>query len=193
MFNIFDQPWTLLTASVIVLFVVWMLHRILPEKRRWWHLLVPVLLALIGFGLDWLVETDTEKIKNLIRAGMVAVEQEDIDGIDAIIAADYQDSYHKTKKEFMRYCRALLSRPLVEKNIKRNLVIAAGPQTTVFLTVITRFEEQSYVYQNYKPFMLIKVRLNVQKQADNSWLIKRAEIVEIDKQRLKWEQIKHSR
>ena len=191
MFNVFDQPWTLLTAAVIVLFVVRMFHRILPEKRRWWQFLLPVLVALIGFGLDWLVETDMEKIKKVIDTGIKAVEQEDLDGIDAIIAANYHDSCHNTKKDFMRYCRALLSQPLVEKNIKRNLVIATAPQMTVFLTVITRFEEQSYVYQNYKPFALIKVRLNLQKQADNSWLISRAEILEIDKQRLRWEQIEH--
>lgn len=192
MFDVFDQPWTLLTAAIIVLLVVFMVRRILPAKRRWWQLLLPVILALIAFGLDWLVETDTEKIKKVIDTGIKAVEEENPDGIDAIIAANYHDSYHNAKKDLMRYCRALLSQPLVEKNKKSNLVIEESPpQAAATLTVITRFDEQSYVYQNYKHFMLIKVKINLQKQADKSWLVNRAEILEIDKQRLRWEQIRY--
>jgi hypothetical protein len=42
MFNIFEQTWTLLGASVIILFVILTIRSVWPERRRWWQLLVPV-------------------------------------------------------------------------------------------------------------------------------------------------------
>jgi uncharacterized membrane protein YeiB len=190
MFNVFDQPWTLLAVAVIALLVVLMLRRTSPDKWRWWLLLVPIFLALLAFALDKFVETDTEKITKVIDTGIKAVEEENLKAIDAIIAANYHDSYHNTKKDLMYYCESLLSQPFVEKNKKTSLEIEkSAAEATAFLTVLTHFDKESYIYQNYKPFMLIKVKLNLQKQADKSWLINRAEILEIDRQSVKWRQI----
>jgi len=190
MFDVFDQPWTLLTAAIIALLTVLMLRRILPEKWHWWQLLIPAVLALTAFGLDRLVETDTEKIKKVIDTGIKAFEEENIKAINAIVAGNYHDSYHNTKQDLMDYCKSLLSQPLVENNKKTSLVmVKSAAEATVFLTVLMQFDEQSYIYQNYKPSVLIKVKISLQKQTNKNWLINRAEILEIDKQRLRWEQI----
>jgi len=191
MFDIFEQPWTLLTTAVIVLLAVLTLRSIFPEKRRWWQLALPAFLAVAAFGLDFFVRTDLEKINATIKAGMKAVEEEDTDAIDSIIAANYSDSYHNTKQDLMRHCRLLLSEPLVEKNKKTALVIETSPpKATAALTVLTKFEEQSYVYKNYKPRLLTKIELHLQKQPDNRWLIDRAEVLELDRQPVNWRDIR---
>lgn len=191
MFNIFEQPWTLLVVAILTLPVLLMLRRIFPEKRHWWQLLLPPFLAVAAFGLDLLVQTDLEKITTLINTGIKAVEEENPAAIEAIISENYRDSYHNTKVDLMHYCRLMLSQPLVEKNKKLALVIEISPPTaTATLTVRTAFDERSYVYRDFKQSILIKIELHLQKEPDKSWLINRSEILEIDRQPVKWKDVR---
>ena len=191
MFNIFEQPWTLLIVAIVVLLAMLMLRRILPEKRHWWQLALPAFLSVAAFGLDLLVQTDLEKINAVINKGVKAVEEENPDAIEAIISANYRDSHHNTKDRLIHHCRVLLSEPLIEKNIKRILAIEeSAPKATVTLTVRIVFDKRSYVYQDFKREIFTKVKLDLQKELDNKWFINRVEILEIDRQPVKWQDIK---
>jgi len=191
MFNIFEKPWTLIGIAVLVLLGLLQFRSIFTEKRRWWQWLVPALLAVAAFGLDFFVKTDLEKIRAVIKTGIKAVEQENPSGIEAIIADDYSDSYHNTKADLIAHCRKELSRSAVEKNKKANLLIEMSPpQATAVLTVWTRFNKESYIAQNYKQLFLIKVNLYLQKQFEKRWLIYRAELLELDRQPVNWRQIR---
>lgn len=250
MFNIFEQPWTLLIAGIAAWFILLLLH---GDSRLWWqsHLVIflgaavfavdflveaglfkfsktltliiqaallltiaalltlqiihilqtyerhrwqwflPIVLAVVAFGFDTLVRTDLERINALIKTARKAVEQEDFDAIAAIISADYGDSYHNTKGDLMNHCRRLLSEPLVNKAKKMGLKVEiSSPSAAVTLTTIVHFEKQSRIYRNYKPFVILKMRLDLTKEQDGSWLINRAEIIEIDRQPVKWRNIR---
>jgi len=193
----------LLISAIVTLLIVLMVRRIFPEKWHWWQLALPALLIAAGFALDYLVQTDTEKINAVINVAVKAVEEEDPDAIEAILADNYRDSYHSTKRTLMTHCRARLSAPLVEKNIKRIVSIEVSPSpspspsegrgspptATAIFTVRILFDKQSYVYQGFKSQMFVKVKLDLQKQ-DDSWLISRAEILEIDRQPANWQHIR---
>ena len=88
--DIFDKPWTLLGAAVLVLFGMLTFRSIFPEKRRWWQLSVPLLLAFAAFGVDMLVQTDLEKIHSVINAALNAVQQQDYRAIEFTIADKYE-------------------------------------------------------------------------------------------------------
>ena len=191
MFNFFEQPYTLIGAAVLVLFAMLTFRSVLPEKRRWWQLLVPALVVAAAFGLDLAVRTDLEKINAVINTCIKAVEEEDCNAIEAIIAEDYRDSYHNTKRDLMRHCRTRLSQPLVEKNKKRACLVQLSPPNataTLFATII--FEKDSYVSVNYKAWLMVEVRLSFQEQPDKTWLINRIEILELDRQPTNWSQIR---
>ena len=193
MFDIFEQPWGLLIVAVLVLFVVLMLRRIFPRKRYWWQLMLPVFLTVAAPGLDLLVQTDLEKINAVINTAVKAVEKEAPDAIETIISDNYSDSYHNTKKNLMHYLRKVLSKPLVDKNIKRVLTIELSPpKATTILTVRTVFDKQSSIYQNFKSLMLTKVKLNLQKEVNDEWFISKIEILEIDRQPVNWKDIKQA-
>jgi hypothetical protein len=188
--DIFDKPWTLLGAAVLVLFGMLTFRSMFPEKRRWWQLLVPALLAAGAFGLDLLVQTDLEKIKTVIKTGMRAVEEEDYNSIGRIISDNYSDSHHSTKQHLLAHCRTELSRSLVEKNKKRGLLIELSePNATAILFALTTFDENSFIAE-YKSFLLIKAKLYLQKQPDKRWLISRVELLEIDRHPVNWSQIR---
>ncbi len=190
MLNIFDEPWTLLGIAILILFGLLTFRSIFPEKRRRWQWLLPLFLAASAFGLDFAVQTDLEKIKAVIKAGMKAVEQEDYSAIESIIADNYSDSYHNTKASLMSHCKNELSRSPIEKTTKTDLQIEMSPlQAIATLTALTKFDKASYVAANYKQLFLIKVTLYLQKQPDKKWKIYRAELLELDKQPVSWRQI----
>ncbi len=187
---IFEQPWPLLITAATVFLLVLILRSILPEKRHWWQWLLPALLVAAAFGLDFLVETDLEKINAVIDIAVMAVEEENPDVIEAIIADNYRDSFHKSKNELMYHCRVKLAEPLIEKNIKRIQSIELSSQNaTAAFTVRMLFDKRSYVYRSFKQQLHVKAELDLQKQADGSWLITRAEILELDLRPVNWKDI----
>jgi len=190
MWNIFEQPWLLLITAALVLIVLLIIRAVLPEKRHWWQWLVPVLIAAAAFGLDFLVKTDIEKIREVIKTASKAVEEENPAAIEPLISPNYRDSYHRSKTRLISHCRARLAEPLVEKNITRipEINIQNSNATAVF-TVRIVFDKQSYVYQEFKQLMLIKLQAQLQKQADGEWLISRSEILTIDRQPANWRRI----
>jgi len=191
MFDIFEHPWGLLTLAVVTLLILLMFRRIFPEKRHWWQWLLPAFLIAAAFGLDALVQTDLEKINAVISTAVKAVEEENPDAIETIISNSYHDSFHPTKEALISHCSARLSEPLVEKNIKRIVSIdISPPEATAVFTVRIVFDKRSYVYRDFKQFMLAKIELDLQKELDKSWLINRAEILEIDRQPVNWRDIR---
>jgi len=187
MFDLFEQPWTLVGAAVLVLFGMLTYRSVFPEKRRWWQLAAPAFIVAAAFGTDLLVQTDREKINALLKRGMKAVEQKNLDALAAIISADYYDSFHKSKEELMAHSWKEMERSGVQK-IKKNsaLIQLSPPHATATIIVVVRFEQASYIAQNYKPWLLIKLRVNLQKQPDKNWLVTRAEVLEVDKQPVQW-------
>ncbi len=250
MFNIFEQPWTLLIAGIVVWFTLLFIHgdsrlwwqshlviflavacfalRFLVEaglfkisktltiiiqaalalavaalltlqiihvigvyKHRRWQWLLPIILIAAAFGLDLLVQTDLEKISTLISTVRKAAEQEDFDAIAALVSADYSDSFHNAKVDLMNHCRRLLSEPLVEKTRKMSLEVdISSPKAEATLVAVIHFEKQSRVYREYRPFVIFKIKLDLQKGQDKRWFIHRTEVLEIDRQPFKWRDIR---
>ena len=184
MSDIFEHPWALLTAAVALLLILLLFRSIVPEKKRWWQLFLPLLLAGTAFGLDFLVQTDTEKIKTVINTIANALEEENADVIEPLITDNYRDPRHRTKQRLMRHCRNRFSKPVIEKNVARIVSTEfEDPKTaaTVILTMRIVFSKQSYVYQTYKREIFVKLKFDLQKQPGNQWLIRRIEILELDR------------
>lgn len=190
MFDIFEQPWTLVGAAVLVLFGMLTFRSFCPERRRWWQLLVPVFLIAAAFGADMLVQTDNEKINTVIKTAIKAIQQEDYSAIGAVIANNYSDSYHGTKKHFLDHFRRELSKSLVDKGKKKGLLIdISDSNATAILFAKIIFDKNSYISQNYKSFLMVKARLSLRKQPDKRWLINRIEILELDRLPTSWKGI----
>lgn len=191
MFDFFEQPYTLIGAAVLVLFGILTFRSVFPEKRRWWQLLVPALLAAGAFGLDGLVQTDLEKINAVIAKGIKAVKEEDFGAVEGVLSDRYSDSYHSTKQHLLAHFRTVLSEPLIAKHTETGLLIdIKGPKATAVLFTTVTFEKNSHIAQNYVPFLLTKTRLSLQKQPDKRWLITRIEVLELNRQPANWGHIR---
>ena len=166
MLKIFKQPWPLLAAEIVIF------------------------IAMLVFGIDFLIQTDHEKIVSLIKAGSKAVEQQNSDAIEPLISENYLDSFHRNKKSLLRHCRTILPNLPIEKNITRIAKINIDrPNAAAVLTVRVVFDENSSV-SDFKKIMFVKVRTDLQRQDDNEWLINRVEILEIDRQPFNWKKLR---
>jgi len=187
MWNFFEQPWTLLGAAVLVLFGVLTFRSVWPEKRKLWQWFLPAGVALLGVGLDLGVATDLEKINQVIRTGLRAVQEENCAAIVPLIAADYQDSYHKSRESLLDRCRVRLVPPAVQR-IRRvsTKVEITAPEAKVALSLWMTFDQNSIWAQAYKQTALIAVDLYLRKQPDGTWRVSRVEVREVDKMPASW-------
>ena len=191
MFDFFEQPWTLIGAAVLVLFGMFTFRSVFPEKRRRWQLLVPVCLAAAAFGLDGIVQTDLEKIDAILAKGIKAVKEEDFKAVESILSDRYSDSYHHTKQHLLDHFKRVLSEPLIanHKQTGRLVDIKDSEATAVLFTTVT-FEKNSRIAQNYTSFLMTKTKLSLQKRPDGKWLIKRIEVLELNRQPANWGHIR---
>ena len=191
MWNVFEQPWTLVGAAVVVLFGMFTFRSVFPEKRRWWQLLVPVVVVGMAFGLDGIVRTDLEKIDIVIAKGIKAVKEEDVRAVESILSDHYSDSSHNTKQQLLDRFRRVLSEPLVAGHKETGrLVDIKGTEATVVLFTTVTFEKDSRVAQNYVSFLMTKSKLYLKKSpepsGDGKWLIRRIEVLELNRQPANW-------
>jgi len=187
MFNFFEQPWTLLGASVLVLFGVLTFRSAWPEKRRKWQRVMPIVLAGAAFGLDFFVETDLEKIHAVARTLLEAVENEDCATVGTLIASDYHDSRHANKVALLAHCRQELAGPTIQVLKKKgHKVELSGTQATMTLSLFARLEKDSRWARQYKEVALVRIRLDLRRQPEGRWLISRAEILEVDRFPVSW-------
>ncbi|MDI6447429.1 hypothetical protein [Anaerobaca lacustris] len=185
--NAFEQPWALLGAAVLVLFGLLTYRSICPQKRRWWQWLIPLAVAAVGLGLDFLVVTDLEKVRGTIATLLKAVENEDCAAVAGLIAPDYSDSRHETKAQLMARCRQELDGQTVQTLKQRGAEIDLSDwNATVMLNLFIRFEPESRIARQYKAVALARVRLYLGKRPDGNWLIDRAELLEVDQFPVSW-------
>jgi ABC-type multidrug transport system permease subunit len=78
MTNIFEQLWMLLIVAGVVFIGLAIFCDVLPPKRAWVFWLLPVAIAIAAFAIDFLVETDKEKIEAVLAKASRAVEKENI-------------------------------------------------------------------------------------------------------------------
>lgn len=187
MWDVFEQPWTLLAAAIFVLLVVLTVRSVLPEKRRLWQWLLPLGVAALAIGLDAAVATDLEKINTLVKAGVQAAEQEDCIALARLLSSDYADSYHKSKEAAIAHCRARLTPPAIEKVRKiASEVKVTPPEAIATFTLLVQFDKDSFWARNYKPSALVVMQFYVRRQPDGTWRVRRAEVVEVDKMSVTW-------
>jgi hypothetical protein len=187
MFNILEQPWTLLGLSVLVLFGV-LTYRSVTDNRYSWQWLLPISCAVLAFGLDYLVKTDYEKIRSVLDTGLRAVVARDVDTIGKLIAEDYSDSYHRNKADFLSHARNQLSPAVIQSARKTaSLIQISGNKAKVTLFILLILDKNSS-YAQFLPIVKVKVIINLQKQPDSNWLVNQIEVSEVNNQPVSWSQ-----
>ncbi len=192
MYDFYEQPYTLIGAAVLVLFGVLTFRSVLPEKRHWWQWLLPLIVAGAGVGLDAMVQTDNEKINAVIDKGIAAAVERDVAALAPIISPDYSDSAHGSKRRLLYYFRQAAAEHQVVSAKKKGVRIVDLSQSAATANVFIRvtFDENSYVAENFKSSVQIKVDVTFEKRPGPGWLIECIELRAIDTQSVSWRHVR---
>ena len=191
MFDVFEHPWLILALSLVLFMIVGTLRCVWPEKRHWWQMAIPLLVAASGVALDVLVRTDREQILHISKTLHVAAEKEDVNAIAKLIAPDYQDALHRNRQHLLDNLRGWLSRSPVEKARKIGMAWDALESSTALVSIRSGIDiaKDSVVAQTYKPQFLIRVRLHLEKLPNGRWFIQEIELAQVDGQSFNWRQL----
>ena len=185
MTNIFEQPWLLLIVAGVVFLGVAVFRDVLPPGRVWLFWLLPVVIAIAAFGIDYFVQTDKEKVEAVLAKACRAVEGEDIRALEPLISNDYRDSVHPSKQALLNHFGERLSKPVIEKIVSAIVSLdIKPPDATVVFTARVMFDPKGPVYE-YRKMMLFKLQADLKREV-GEWFFSRTEILTIDLQPAGW-------
>ena len=191
MLDVFEHPWLILALSLVLFMIMGTLRCVLPEKRHWCQMAIPLLVAVSAIILDVVVNTDREQILHISKTLHVAAEKEDVNAIAKLIAPNYQDALHRNRQHLLDNLRGWLSRSPLEKARKIGMAWDALESSTALVSVRSGivFAKDSVVAQTYKPQFLIRARLHLERQPNGRWLVQEIELAQIDGQSFSWRQL----
>ena len=190
MWNVFEYPFLGIGIALIVFIALWIFRRFCPDKKRWWQLLIPLLIAIAAVAVAYFVETDKEKIQGAINKGIKAFEQQKIEPIREILANDYSDPYHSSKELIVAYCQALFQTATIQKISIFNRQIEIKDNKAIFTVEgLVKFTEQSEIAKMGQPFLIVKARFRFRKTPETRWQIYSSEILELNRQPVNWNQL----
>jgi len=186
MMNIFEQPCLLLIVAGVVFIGLAIFRDLLPPKRALAFWFLPVAIAIAAFAIDFLVETDKEKIEAVLAKASRAVEEENIRALSPLISKDYHDSVHPSKQALLNHFREQLSEPVIEKIVPAMVSLDIKPPVAkVVFTARVMFDPKGPVYEYRKTPMLFKTQADLIKEGD-AWFFSRTEILTINLQPAGW-------
>ena len=189
MANIYQSPWPLLIVAIVSLVAILLFHIVMPTKKRFWHLTLPIFIALAAFAVDYFIKTDNEKINYTINKAVKAVETENVNILSTTIDRNYKDSFHKNWDSLITHAQGILSQPIIESIHWSTISIDIKAETSS-VSIHTRVIIDSS-FEAYSRIMLVKANMSLKKQKNNDWLIKKMEITEINKQPFKWNLVQY--
>ena len=188
MWNVFEQPWLLTVIAVGSFLLVGTLISAFPKTFKPWTRIIPVLILLAAFGLDYGVETDHEKIMVTLNQLVETTQNQDVPAIEQLIATDYQDSYHRSKDRLIGHIKSRFSKPVLEKIKKLSLYEDSrdSHKATAALNATVIFDSNSSLAQFVGKSVIVRVEFTLSKQPQGNWLLSNMELVEVNKQPVNW-------
>ncbi len=191
MWNIFEQPWLFVAISVGVGLLIGAFRSVCPDKVKRWTWLMPLLLLGVGFGLDYRVTTDREKVMMTLQQTVHLAEEQDVRAIDPLVSPEYSDSYHRSKARLLGHIQSRFSMPVLEdiKILSLHVSSIENDRASAGLTATVVFHPESSVAQVVGKTLIARVEFELRRQADGQWLLDAMELKEVNRQPANWRQV----
>lgn len=188
MTSIFETPWLMLTAAAILLVVAGVVCQIRPRWKRW-PFVVPLLIGALAFGLDYLVQTDTEQIRSIISHCRRLALEGRIDQMEPYIADTYMDPAHRNKDALLQSARAVIQGAGLERVVERGhtLRIEDGRAVSqVRFRVHINPQKSQYAVGG---LLFVLLEFQYVRQPDGRWQIQQIMLQSINDKPMGWKDI----
>lgn len=186
MLNVFETPWLLLCAALVLLIVVWFIRQALPEKRTGPLLLIPLATAIAAGVLEYGFQTDYEQIDSLLERGRRAAVHEDVMGMAETLAPDYRDRIHRSKEAMVSFFESWTQTSQIDTIRRTTSHIVVSSPTATAECVFRVLLAPNNAYTQAASLYYVKLRFNLAEQADGHWLVNGADLLEVNFQPMNW-------
>ncbi|MHC4551803.1 MAG: hypothetical protein ACYSUT_03415 [Planctomycetota bacterium] len=185
MLNIFENIWLLISLAGLSLVVLSMLAMDRPEWGKK-HLLVPLALTGLAFGLDYAVKTDTEYIRYIITTSKDAAAANNAAGIMQFVSPNYADRVHKSRQAMEYAMEFYLGKASIEKIKTQSHIITLSSKTAAeseFKMVIHLSSDSQYAAAGSIVFVDMDFEYE---KIGKKWHVKRAELTAVNGDPMGW-------
>lgn len=188
MFNIIENPWLILTVSIILLAVIAYTRQLWPDNKKRWQYLLPGLLVISALGIDFFIKTDHEKITGIIKQAKKSAITNDVSLLEPLISEDYEDKVHNSKTHLINACRGIFSRYGLKKiRTQSKSIVVNSPNADAVMQFVVQFRSQSS-NEATVGFVYVKVKIELVKQG-KQWFVKSADLISVNNQPMNWSSI----
>jgi hypothetical protein len=190
MWNIFEQPWTGLAVALIALNVMAVVRWFVPLERRWLFI-PPAVIAVLALALCYLIETDREKAQRVFSMAVKAVREQNPGAMEKLIAPDYSDPAHPTKRDFVNSWQIWLGEVKLENVGTSNVVYEMGEgKATVTFNWLLRFGKKPGTSDYLSGSILYgRAKVQIGRSTGAKWLIQSSELLEIMNRPTSWRRV----
>ncbi len=188
--NVFEHPWTGLAIALAAINVIAVVRWFVPMERKWLFI-PPAAIAILALALCYLVETDREKAQRVFSMAVKAVRQQNAGEMEKLIAPDYSDPAHPTKKDFVRSWQTWLGAVKLENVGTSNVVYDMGEgKATVTFNWLLRFGKQPGTFDYMSGSILYgRAKVDLGGSSGAKWLIQSSELLELMNRPTSWRRV----
>ncbi len=175
----YESPILLIIVSVALFCVITLFRNFMPEKRRWWQFVIPAVVFVAAFAVDYFVETDREKVRARILEARAAVLSQQPQVIIGMLDTDYQGQHGYNREAVAKKCRQYFSRPFAKKiRINYNEITVDGNKAQSILNTTVHFEESTEAGQ-YFTLAVIEAKIDFIRHGD-TWFVRNVHIEKVN-------------
>ena len=188
--NIFETPWLLLMISAAVWMIITIVALMKGMENRRWRLLLPLLLGMIAFGVDYFVKTDHEKIDSLVTILTESAVDGNLSQLEMIVSENYSDAKNKSKRHLLAFCKPIYGRGQIQKiNRKYFDINVTRPKAKCDLDMVVILDPESS-YAMAGNIVAIETRLHLSRSDDGMWQIVSSEILKANNYDVSWKTVR---
>jgi hypothetical protein len=189
MTSIFETPWFLLTAAAILLGIAGLACQIRPQWKRW-PFAVPLLAGTLAFGLDCLVKTDAEQIREILNECRKLAVQGRIEQMQPYIADTYADPVHRSKEALLQSARAIVQSAGLERVVERGHTLKIdGNKAVSQVRFRVHLNSQKSQYAVGGSLLFVFLEFQYVRQPDGRWQIQQAMLLSVNDQPMGWKDV----
>lgn len=185
MTNVFENPWLLLTLSVLALVPAAIVRQ---AKPQWGYrpMLIPLLLAGLGFALDYAVQTDKEKILAIIQNCRTAATEGQIHHLSESVCQTYDDGYHRSKSLFIAAAERIITRASISKvRFQKIDLNIENTRAVVEMDTVVHLNPDSQ-YAAFGSLIFVSLRMECTRQPSGQWCIISTGVTSVNNQPTNW-------
>lgn len=189
MSSVYESPWFLLAISAVLLgvaLVIWQVRPLWGSRL----ILVPAVTVVLAFGLDLLVQTDSEQIHSILDLCRRAALAGQTGPIEPFIASDYRDPVHRSRAELLTAVESILCHAGLEKVVERGhrlRIEAETAQSQIRFRVHLSPQRSAYAAAGTLLFVVLQV--DYHRDSVRGWQIQQVLLLSVNDSPMGWKDV----